>query len=360
MSSNNFLQVELLGKCVSENTILCLSRLQSKLFSLLTTCRHFGNKVFPSDDNGSKQLIVIISNTESESLISCLTVHSSLSVFNAVKYKGQLSTEKLYSSQVIVIDSPFFRKCLDDCILKFDDICLLVFNECHLGLVDPDCKAIMDSHRSVRKSTGNAPLVIAVTTVLSTMYIEDSLKLEEFLQNLGQFYDGRIHVERTMLSIKYSNESKLEEQMIISKEMTSDARISLESDMDKVIQSLLNVLKSAYPCVEKQEFAAHPDAYGAAKVVFAALKAVESVLPELGPIGAAKLAENLVDQIEQHFICNMADVDGRKVLLLGITNLRSVVQILEAYYRKHIFMLEDLLPLVPSKVNTFLNEFKVS
>uniref|UniRef100_A0A3B3Q906 ribonuclease III n=1 Tax=Paramormyrops kingsleyae TaxID=1676925 RepID=A0A3B3Q906_9TELE len=179
-------QVELLEAALEHNTIVCLNTGSGKTFIAVLLTKQLSHQI-RGDFRGYGKRTVFLANSASSVIqqAAAIRTHSDLQVgeYTSIERTFLWTQEKwnyeMIENQVLVMTCHVFLNILKNGILPLSKVNLLVFDECHLAIVDHPYQEIM----TICESNSDCPRILGLTASILNGKCDPS-ELEEKIQNL--------------------------------------------------------------------------------------------------------------------------------------------------------------------------------
>ncbi|KAL4656271.1 endoribonuclease Dicer [Arapaima gigas] len=338
-------QVELLEAALERNTIVCLNTGSGKTFIAVLLTKQLSHEI--RGESGRRTVFLV--NTESSVIQQAAAVrtHSDLQVGEYTSVEGTLQwtneqwNREIIENQVLVMTCHIFIHILKNGILPLSKINLLVFDECHLAIVDHPYREIM------KICEGNlcCPRILGLTASILNGKCDPS-ELEKKIQNLEGIFKSNAETATDLVVLdRYASQPR---------EVVLDC--GLYTDKSGLSRRLLCELDESINFLNDCNMPAHREDRDPTFISKQVLSDCREVLTVLGPWCADKVAGIMVRELQKYIKHEQEDLN-RKFLLFTDTTLRKIHALCEEHFSPASLDLKFVTPKV-IKLLEILREYK--
>ncbi|XP_006903693.1 PREDICTED: LOW QUALITY PROTEIN: dicer 1, ribonuclease type III [Elephantulus edwardii] len=330
-------QVELLEAALDHNTIVCLNTGSGKTFIAVLLTKELSYQIRGDfHRNGKRTVFLVNSANQVAQQVSAVRTHSDLKVgeysnpeVNASWTKERWNQE-FAKHQVLVMTCDVALNVLKNGYLSLSDINLLVFDECHLAILDHPYREIMKLCESCR----SCPRILGLTASILNGKC-DPEELEEKIQKLEK--------------ILKSNAETATDLVVLDRYTSQPCEIVVDcgpfSDRSGLYQRLLMELEEALNFINDCNISVHSKERDSTLISKQILSDCRAVLVVLGPWCADKVAGMMVREL-QKYIKHEQEELHRKFLLFTDTFLRKIHALCEEHFSPASLDLKFVTPKV--------------
>ncbi|XP_036397855.1 endoribonuclease Dicer [Megalops cyprinoides] len=341
-------QVELLEAALEHNTIVCLNTGSGKTFIAVLLTKELSHQIRGDFRESGKRTIFLV-NAASSVIQQAATVrtHSDLQVGEYTSLEETLSwtkekwSQEMIENQVLVMTCHIFLHVLKNGILPLSKINLLVFDECHLAIMDHPYREIM----KICEGCPCSPRILGLTASILNGKCDPS-ELEEKIQNLERILKSNAETATDLVVLdRYASQPR---------EVVLDCGPYL--DKSGLCERLLNELDEALGFLNDCNVSAHREDRDPTFISKQVLSDCRAVLTVLGPWCADKVAGIMVRELQKYIKHEQEDLN-RKFLLFTDTILRKIHALCEEHFSPASLDLKFVTPKV-IKLLEILHEYK--
>ncbi|MBN3294911.1 DICER Endoribonuclease, partial [Amia calva] len=341
-------QVELLEAALEHNTIVCLNTGSGKTFIAVLLTKELSHQIRGDFRKNGKRTVFLV-NTASYVVQQAATVrtHSDLRVGEYASVEETLTwienkwSQELAENQVLVMTCHIFLHVLMNGFLPLSKINLLVFDECHLAIMDHPYRDIM----KMCEESPSCPRILGLTASILNGKCDPS-ELEEKIQNLERILKSNAETATDLVVLdRYSSQPR---------EVVLDCGPYV--DKSGLCERLLNELDEALSFLNDCNISAHREDRDPTFISKQVLSDCRAVLTVLGPWCADKVAGIMVRELQKYIKHEQEDLN-RKFLLFTDTILRKIHALCEEHFSPASLDLKFVTPKV-IKLLEILHEYK--
>ncbi|XP_072555011.1 endoribonuclease Dicer isoform X2 [Paramormyrops kingsleyae] len=341
-------QVELLEAALEHNTIVCLNTGSGKTFIAVLLTKQLSHQI-RGDFRGYGKRTVFLANSASSVIqqAAAIRTHSDLQVgeYTSIERTFLWTQEKwnyeMIENQVLVMTCHVFLNILKNGILPLSKVNLLVFDECHLAIVDHPYQEIM----TICESNSDCPRILGLTASILNGKCDPS-ELEEKIQNLEKILKSSAETATDLVV--------LDRYALQPREVVLDC--GPYTDTSGLCQRLLHELDDAIYFLDDCSVPAHREDRDPTFISKQVLSDCRGVLIVLGPWCADKVAGIMVRELQKYVKHEQEDLN-RKFLLFTDTILRKVHALCEEHFSPASLDLKFVTPKV-IRLLEILKEYK--
>ncbi|XP_028677929.1 endoribonuclease Dicer [Erpetoichthys calabaricus] len=341
-------QVELLEAALEQNTIVCLNSGSGKTFIAVLLTKELSHQIRHDFSKNGKRTVFLV-NTASCVIQQAATVrtHSDLQVGEYTNAETTCTwteekwIQEMAENQVLVMTCHIFLHILRNGFLPLDKINLLVFDECHLAIMDHPFRDIM----KICENYPSSPRILGLTASILNGKCDPS-ELEEKIQNLEKILKSNAETATDLVVLdRYSSQPR---------EVVLDCGPYM--DKSGLCERLLNELDEALNFLNDCNLSILHEDKDPTFISKQVLNDCRSVLTVLGPWCADKVAGIMVREL-QKYIKHEQEELNRKFLLFTDTILRKIHALCEEHFSPTSLDLKFVTPKV-IKLLEILHEYK--
>ncbi|XP_075387941.1 endoribonuclease Dicer [Tenrec ecaudatus] len=341
-------QVELLEAALDHNTIVCLNTGSGKTFIAVLLTKELSYQI-RGDASGSGRRTVFLVNSANQvaQQVSAVRTHSDLKVgeYSNLEASASWTKEKwsleFAKHQVLVMTCHVALNVLKSGHISLTDINLLVFDECHLAILDHPYREIM----KLCENCPSCPRILGLTASILNGKC-DPEELEEKIQKLEK--------------ILKSNAETATDLVVLDRYTCQPCEIVADcgpfADRSGLYERLRLELEEALSFVNDCNVPAHSRERDSTFISRQILSDCRAVLTVLGPWCADKVAGMMVREL-QKYIKHEQEELHRRFLLLTDTCLRKVHALCEEHFSPAALDLRFVTPKVV-KLLEILRKYK--
>uniref|UniRef100_A0A914HEZ6 Helicase ATP-binding domain-containing protein n=1 Tax=Globodera rostochiensis TaxID=31243 RepID=A0A914HEZ6_GLORO len=196
-------QVELVGRAICQNTIIPLSKNDSKIFVSIQLIKEYSYRLMR---NHEKAVLLVNSVSLLEERATQIEFHSSLKVLRIGAGFSDNKSELIKESQVLVISPQIFLGLLNKKAVDLKMVALLILDDCHHCLIGshPYCQ-IMKKYRTL---SAKRPRILGLTPSLLNKRVSPS-NIKGTAKRLERIMHSRLETASDLAIIcKYVNKPK--------------------------------------------------------------------------------------------------------------------------------------------------------
>ncbi|XP_006839608.1 PREDICTED: endoribonuclease Dicer [Chrysochloris asiatica] len=341
-------QVELLEAALDHNTIVCLNTGSGKMFIAVLLTKELSHQIredFPH--NGKRTVFLVNSANQAAQQVSAVRTHSDLKVgeYSDLEVMASWTREKwnqeFAKHQVLVMTCYVALNVLKSGYLSLSDLNLLVFDECHLAILDHPYREIM----KLCENSPSCPRILGLTASILNGKC-DPEELEEKIQKLEK--------------ILKSNAETATDLVVLDRYACQPCEIVVDCgpfhDRSGLYERLLLELEEALHFVNDCNISVHSKERDPTFISKQILTDCRAVLVVLGPWCADKVAGIMVRELQKH-IKHEQEGLHRKFLLFTDTFLRKIHALCEEHFSPASLDLRFVTPKV-IKLLEILRKYK--
>ncbi|XP_032201062.1 endoribonuclease Dicer isoform X2 [Mustela erminea] len=341
-------QVELLEAALDHNTIVCLNTGSGKTFIAVLLTKELSYQIRGDfNRNGKRTVFLVNSANQVAQQVSAVRTHSDLKVgeysnleVNAFWTKEKWNQE-FAKHQVLVMTCSVALNVLKNGYLSLSDINLLVFDECHLAILDHPYREIM----KLCENCPSCPRILGLTASILNGKC-DPEELEEKIQKLEK--------------ILKSNAETATDLVVLDRYTSQPCEIVVDcgpfTDRSGLYGRLLVELEEALNFINDCNVSVHSKERDSTLISKQILSDCRAVLVVLGPWCADKVAGMMVREL-QKYIKHEQEELHRKFLLFTDTFLRKIHALCEEHFSPASLDLKFVTPKV-IKLLEILRKYK--
>ncbi|XP_016046281.1 endoribonuclease Dicer isoform X1 [Erinaceus europaeus] len=316
-------QVELLEAALDRNTIVCLNTGSGKMFIAVLLTKELSYQIrgdFNSD--GKRTVFLVNSANQVAQQVSAIRTHSDLKVgeYSDLEASASWSREKwnqeFAKHQVLVMTCCVALNVLKNNYLSLSNINLLVFDECHLAILDHHYREIM----KLCENSPSCPRILGLTASILNGKC-DPEELEEKIQKLEKILKSKAETATDLV--------------VLDRYTSQPCEIVVDcgpfTDRSGLYDRLLKELDEALDFVTDCNISAHSRERDSMLISKQILSDCRAVLVVLGPWCADKVAGMMVRELQKHAKHEQEEL-ARKLLLFADTSLRKVHALCEEHF----------------------------
>lgn len=341
-------QVELLEAALDHNTIVCLNTGSGKTFIAVLLTKELSYQI-RGDFNRSGRRTVFLVNSANQvaQQVSAVRTHSDLKVgeYSNLEVTASWTKEKwnqeFTKHQVLVMTCYVALNVLKNGYLSLSDINLLVFDECHLAILDHPYREIM----KLCENCPSCPRILGLTASILNGKC-DPEELEEKIQKLEK--------------ILRSNAETATDLVVVDRYTSQPCEIVVDcgpfTDRSGLYERLLMELEEALNFINDCNISVHSKERDSTLISKQILSDCRAVLVVLGPWCADKVAGMMVRELQKHIKHEQEELH-RKFLLFTDTFLRKIHALCEEHFSPASLDLKFVTPKV-IKLLEILRKYK--
>ncbi|XP_016056495.1 PREDICTED: endoribonuclease Dicer isoform X1 [Miniopterus natalensis] len=341
-------QVELLEAALDRNTIVCLNTGSGKTFIAVLLTKELSYQIRGDfNRHGKRTVFLVNSANQVAQQVSAVRTHSDLKVgeYSDLEVNASWTKEKwnqeFTKHQVLIMTCYVALIVLKNGYLSLSDINLLVFDECHLAILDHPYREIM----KLCESCPSCPRILGLTASILNGKC-DPEELEEKIQKLEK--------------ILKSNAETATDLVVLDRYTTQPYEIVVDCgpfmDRSGLYERLLMELEEALNFVNDCNISVHSKERDSTLISKQILSDCRAVLVVLGPWCADKVAGMMVREL-QKYIKHEQEELHRKFLLFTDTFLRKIHALCEEHFSPASLDLKFVTPKV-IKLLEILRKYK--
>lgn len=341
-------QVELLEAALDHNTIVCLNTGSGKTFIAVLLTKELSYQIRGDfNRNGKRTVFLVNSANQVAQQVSAVRTHSDLKVgeYSNLEVNASWTKEKwnqeFTKHQVLVMTCSVALNVLKNGYLALSDINLLVFDECHLAILDHPYREIM----KLCENCPSCPRILGLTASILNGKC-DPEELEEKIQKLEK--------------ILKSNAETATDLVVLDRYTSQPCEIVVDcgpfTDRSGLYERLLMELEEALNFINDCNISVHSKERDSTLISKQILSDCRAVLVVLGPWCADKVAGMMVREL-QKYIKHEQEELHRKFLLFTDTFLRKVHALCEGHFSPAALDLRFVTPKV-IKLLEILRKYK--
>ncbi|XP_034050915.1 endoribonuclease Dicer [Thalassophryne amazonica] len=341
-------QVELLEAALEHNTIVCLNSSSGKTFIAVLLTKELSHQIRGSFHENAKRTVFLANAASSVAQqAAAVRTHSDLQVGEYTDL-GETSAlvsqwwqQEITENQVLVMTCHIFLHILKKGILVLSKINLVVFDDCHLAIVDhPYCEIM-----KLFEGCLSAPQVLGLTASILNGKCDPS-ELEQKIHNLEQILKSNAETATDLVVLdRYASQPR---EVVLDCGRLAD-QSGLTSCLQAELDEALHFLRDCNLSAAREE---RDPTYISKQVLSDCL----AVLQVLGPWCADKAAGIMVREL-QKYIKHEQEELNRKFLLFTDTVLRKVHALCEEHFSPASLDLRFVTPKV-LRLLEILHEYK--
>ncbi|XP_032693361.1 endoribonuclease Dicer isoform X2 [Lontra canadensis] len=341
-------QVELLEAALDHNTIVCLNTGSGKTFIAVLLTKELSYQIRGDfNRNGKRTVFLVNSANQVAQQVSAVRTHSDLKVgeYSNLEVNASWTKEKwnqeFAKHQVLVMTCSVALNVLKNAYLSLSDINLLVFDECHLAILDHPYREIM----KLCEHCPSCPRILGLTASILNGKC-DPEELEEKIQKLEK--------------ILKSNAETATDLVVLDRYTSQPCEIVVDcgpfTDRSGLYGRLLVELEEALNFINDCNVSVHSKERDSTLISKQILSDCRAVLVVLGPWCADKVAGMMVREL-QKYIKHEQEELHRKFLLFTDTFLRKIHALCEEHFSPASLDLKFVTPKV-IKLLEILRKYK--
>lgn len=341
-------QVELLEAALDHNTIVCLNTGSGKTFIAVLLTKELSYQIRGDfSTHGKRTVFLVNSANQVAQQVSAVRTHSDLKVgeYSNLEVNASWTKEKwnqeFAKHQVLVMTCYVALNVLKNGYLSLSDINLLVFDECHLAILDHPYREIM----KLCESCPSCPRILGLTASILNGKC-DPEELEEKIQKLEK--------------ILKSNAETATDLVVLDRYTSQPCEIVVDcgpfTDRSGLYERLLMELEEALNFINDCNISVHSKERDSTLISKQILSDCRAVLVVLGPWCADKVAGMMVREL-QKYIKHEQEELHRKFLLFTDTFLRKIHALCEEHFSPASLDLKFVTPKV-IKLLEILRKYK--
>ncbi|KAM7156444.1 endoribonuclease Dicer isoform 2-T8 [Molossus nigricans] len=341
-------QVELLEAALDRNTIVCLNTGSGKTFIAVLLTKELSYQIRGDfNRHGKRTVFLVNSANQVAQQVSAVRTHSDLKVgeYSNLEVNASWTKEKwnqeFTKHQVLIMTCYVALIVLKNGYLSLSDINLLVFDECHLAILDHPYREIM----KLCESCPSCPRILGLTASILNGKC-DPEELEEKIQKLEK--------------ILKSNAETATDLVVLDRYTSQPYEIVVDCgpfmDRSGLYERLLMELEEALNFVNDCNISVHSKERDSTLISKQILSDCRAVLVVLGPWCADKVAGMMVREL-QKYIKHEQEELHRKFLLFTDTFLRKIHALCEEHFSPASLDLKFVTPKV-IKLLEILRKYK--
>ncbi|XP_074249660.1 endoribonuclease Dicer isoform X2 [Saimiri boliviensis] len=342
------LQVELLEAALDHNTIVCLNTGSGKTFIAVLLTKELSYQIRGDfNRNGKRTVFLVNSANQVAQQVSAVRTHSDLKVgeYSNLEVNGSWTKERwnqeFTKHQVLIMTCYVALNVLKNGYLSLSDINLLVFDECHLAILDHPYREIM----KLCENCPSCPRILGLTASILNGKC-DPEELEEKIQKLEK--------------ILKSNAETATDLVVLDRYTSQPCEIVVDcgpfTDRSGLYERLLMELEEALNFINDCNISVHSKERDSTLISKQILSDCRAVLVVLGPWCADKVAGMMVREL-QKYIKHEQEELHRKFLLFTDTFLRKIHALCEEHFSPASLDLKFVTPKV-IKLLEILRKYK--
>nr|XP_033809161.1 endoribonuclease Dicer [Geotrypetes seraphini] len=341
-------QVELLEAALDHNTIVCLNTGSGKTFIAVLLTKELSYQIRGDfNKNGKRTVFLVNSAYQVAQQVSAVRTHSDIQVgeYSSLEITESWTKERWHEEfvkhQALVMTCHIFLNILKNEYLSLSDINLLVFDECHLAILDHPHREIM----KICDSCSSCPRILGLTASILNGKCDPS-ELEEKIQKLEKILRSSAETATDLVVLdRYSSQPC---------EIVVDCGPYV--DKSGLYETLLKELDDALNFLNDCNIPTHSKERDSTLISKQILSDCRAVLMVLGPWCTDKVAGMMVREL-QKYIKHEQDELHRKFLLLTDTFLRKIHALCEEHFSPASLDLKFVTPKV-IKLLEILRKYK--
>ncbi|XP_039110487.1 endoribonuclease Dicer [Hyaena hyaena] len=341
-------QVELLEAALDHNTIVCLNTGSGKTFIAVLLTKELSYQIRGDFSRNEKRTVFLVNSANQVAQqVSAVRTHSDLKVgeYSHLEVNASWTKEKwnqeFTKHQVLVMTCYVALNVLKNGYLSLSDINLLVFDECHLAILDHPYREIM----KLCEDCPSCPRILGLTASILNGKC-DPEELEEKIQKLEK--------------ILKSNAETATDLVVLDRYTSQPCEIVVDcgpfTDRSGLYGRLLLELEEALSFINDCNISAHSKERDSTLISKQILSDCRAVLVVLGPWCADKVAGMMVREL-QKYIKHEQEELHRKFLLFTDTFLRKIHALCEEHFSPASLDLKFVTPKV-IKLLEILRKYK--
>lgn len=341
-------QVELLEAALDRNTIVCLNTGSGKTFIAVLLTKELSYQIRGDfSRHGKRTVFLVNSANQVAQQVSAVRTHSDLKVGEYAHLEAHASwtkekwNQEFTKHQVLIMTCYVALVVLKNGYLSLSDINLLVFDECHLAILDHPYREIM----KLCESCPSCPRILGLTASILNGKC-DPEELEEKIQKLEK--------------ILKSNAETATDLVVLDRYTSQPYEIVVDCgpfvDRSGLYERLLMELEEALNFVNDCNISAHSKERDSTLISKQILADCRAVLVVLGPWCADKVAGMMVRELQKHIKHEQEELH-RKFLLFTDTFLRKIHALCEEHFSPASLDLKFVTPKV-IKLLEILRKYK--
>ncbi|XP_035869582.1 endoribonuclease Dicer isoform X3 [Phyllostomus discolor] len=341
-------QVELLEAALDRNTIVCLNTGSGKTFIAVLLTKELSYQIRGDlTRHGKRTVFLVNSANQVAPQVSAVRTHSDLKVgeYSDLEVNASWTKEKwnqeFTKHQVLIMTCYVALIVLKNGYLSLSDINLLVFDECHLAILDHPYREIM----KLCESCPSCPRILGLTASILNGKC-DPEELEEKIQKLEK--------------ILKSNAETATDLVVLDRYTSQPYEIVVDCgpfvDRSGLYERLLMELEEALNFINDCNISVHSKERDSTLISKQILSDCRAVLVVLGPWCADKVAGMMVREL-QKYIKHEQEELHRKFLLFTDTFLRKIHALCEEHFSPASLDLKFVTPKV-IKLLEILRKYK--
>ncbi|KAM9202687.1 endoribonuclease Dicer [Dugong dugon] len=341
-------QVELLEAALDHNTVVCLNTGSGKTFIAVLLTKELSYQIRGDfNRNGKRTVFLVNSANQVAQQVSAVRTHSDLKVgeYSNLEVSASWTKEKwnqeFTKHQVLVMTCYVALNVLKSGYLSLSDINLLVFDECHLAILDHPYREIM----KLCENCPSCPRILGLTASILNGKC-DPEELEEKIQKLEK--------------ILKSNAETATDLVVLDRYTSQPCEIVVDcgpfTDRSGLYERLLMELAEALNFINDCNISVHSKERDSTLISKQILSDCRAVLVVLGPWCADKVAGMMVREL-QKYIKHEQEELHRKFLLFTDTFLRKIHALCEEHFSPASLDLKFVTPKV-IKLLEILRKYK--
>lgn len=341
-------QVELLEAALDRNTIVCLNTGSGKTFIAVLLTKELSYQIRGDlTRHGKRTVFLVNSANQVAQQVSAVRTHSDLKVgeYSDLEVNASWTKEKwnqeFTKHQVLIMTCYVALIVLKNGYLSLSDINLLVFDECHLAILDHPYREIM----KLCESCPSCPRILGLTASILNGKC-DPEELEEKIQKLEK--------------ILKSNAETATDLVVLDRYTSQPYEIVVDCgpfmDRSGLYERLLMELEEALNFINDCNISVHSRERDSTLISKQILSDCRAVLVVLGPWCADKVAGMMVREL-QKYIKHEQEELHRKFLLFTDTFLRKIHALCEEHFSPASLDLKFVTPKV-IKLLEILRKYK--
>ncbi|XP_046503175.1 endoribonuclease Dicer isoform X1 [Equus quagga] len=342
------LQVELLEAALDHNTIVCLNTGSGKTFIAVLLTKELSYQIRGAFSRSGKRTVFLVNSANQVAQqVSAVRTHSDLKVgeYSNLEVNASWTKEKwnqeFTKHQVLVMTCYVALNVLKNDYLSLSDINLLVFDECHLAILDHPYREIM----KLCENCPSCPRILGLTASILNGKC-DPEELEEKIQKLEK--------------ILKSNAETATDLVVLDRYTSQPCEIVVDcgpfTDRSGLYERLLMELEEAINFINDCNISVHSKERDSTLISKQILSDCRAVLVVLGPWCADKVAGMMVREL-QKYIKHEQEELHRKFLLFTDTFLRKIHALCEEHFSPASLDLKFVTPKV-IKLLEILRKYK--
>ncbi|XP_070955756.1 endoribonuclease Dicer isoform X3 [Macaca nemestrina] len=341
-------QVELLEAALDHNTIVCLNTGSGKTFIAVLLTKELSYQIRGDfNRNGKRTVFLVNSANQVAQQVSAVRTHSDLKVgeYSNLEVNASWTKERwnqeFTKHQVLIMTCYVALNVLKNGYLSLSDINLLVFDECHLAILDHPYREIM----KLCENCPACPRILGLTASILNGKC-DPEELEEKIQKLEK--------------ILKSNAETATDLVVLDRYTSQPCEIVVDcgpfTDRSGLYERLLMELEEALNFINDCNISVHSKERDSTLISKQILSDCRAVLVVLGPWCADKVAGMMVREL-QKYIKHEQEELHRKFLLFTDTFLRKIHALCEEHFSPASLDLKFVTPKV-IKLLEILRKYK--